>query len=109
MIGMRHLLKTLPNQYGLDIRLGELKKNRKKYTETSLREERYNFFHTVLNADKKAVVATGHNRDDNIETFLMRLAKGSRLRGLMAIRPSRPGFIRPILCFSRSEIDILRP
>ena len=36
----------------------------------------------------------------------MRLVKGSRLRGLMAIRPARPGFIRPLLSISRSEIEL---
>jgi len=96
----------LAKQYGLDIRLGRIEKNLKKFTETSLREERYRFFQKVLAANKKAVIATGHNRDDNIETFLMRMAKGSRLKGLMAIRPTRPGFIRPVLCFSRSEIEL---
>ncbi len=96
----------LAEQYGVDIRLGRLNRNLNKYTETSLREERYRFFQKVLTSKKKSVIATGHNRDDNVETFLMRMAKGSRLRGLMAIRPSRPGFIRPLLCVSRSEIEL---
>ena len=50
-------------------------------------------------------VALGHNRDDQAETVLMRLLKGSALRGLAGIKPLREGFwIHPLLPFSREEI-----
>jgi tRNA(Ile)-lysidine synthase len=97
-------VEQLAAKYNLDIRIGSYTSSSRKISETALREARYKFFNRVLSRRKNAVVATGHNRDDSIETFLMRLAKGSGLRGLLSIRPQRKGFIRPLLSCSREEI-----
>jgi tRNA(Ile)-lysidine synthase len=99
-------VEKLASDYNCDIKIGSLSSSVIKMTETALREERYKFFSKILSRFKNAVIATGHNRDDNIETFLMRLAKGSRLNGLLAIKPKRNGFIRPFLAISRKEIEL---
>ena len=98
-------VEELAEKYKIDIKIGALPLSINKMTETALREERYKFFRKILSGYKNAVIATGHNRDDNIETFIMRLAKGSRLNGLLAIRPRRDEFIRPLLTSSRVEIE----
>ena len=95
----------LAEQYRIDIEMGILPATVNKMTETVLRDERYKFFTKILSRYENAVLATGHNRDDNIETFLMRLGKGSGLNGLLAIKPRRDDYIRPLLIVSRKEIE----
>jgi len=103
--GDEQFVEKLSKKYEIDIKIGSLDSTVNKMTETALREERYKFFARILARYKAAVIATGHNRDDNVETFLMRLAKGSRLNGLLAIKPRRKGYIRPLLIVSRGEIE----
>ncbi len=50
-------------------------------------------------------IALGHNLDDNIETFLMRLIRGSGARGLSGIRPVDGKIIRPLINTSRRDIE----
>ena len=49
-------------------------------------------------------IAVAHHRDDNAETVLMNLFRGSGLRGLSGIQPVRGNIVRPLLCASRDEI-----
>ncbi len=49
-------------------------------------------------------IATGHNADDNIETFLMHLLRGAGSRGLSGIRPVAGKFIRPLIEIFREDI-----
>lgn len=49
--------------------------------------------------------ATAHHGDDQLETMLMRLARGSGIDGLAAIRPRYGRVIRPVLGFSKSELE----
>jgi len=49
-------------------------------------------------------IATAHHADDQAETFIERLLRGSGLDGLSAIPAKRNNIIRPILCLSREEI-----
>jgi len=49
-------------------------------------------------------IATGHNADDNVETFFMHLARGAGLRGLSGIRPVNLKFIRPLIRTPRKDI-----
>jgi tRNA(Ile)-lysidine synthase len=82
------------------------KEEKKLSLEDAARELRYEFFNEVrenLNASK---VATAHTQDDQAETVLMRLIRGSGLRGLSGIPPVSRGYlIRPLLFVSRIEIE----
>jgi len=72
--------------------------------EESARELRYAFFESAaagLGADK---IATAHNADDNAETMILNLLRGSGLRGLSGIPPVRGNYIRPLLCLDRKRI-----
>jgi tRNA(Ile)-lysidine synthase len=73
--------------------------------ENVLRKERYRIFEQVLNKERPAKIATAHHLDDQLETFLMRLFKGSGSKGLLGIPVQRPGFIRPLLHCTREEIN----
>ncbi|NPV53664.1 MAG: tRNA lysidine(34) synthetase TilS [Firmicutes bacterium] len=72
------------------------------------REVRYDFYRRVARDVGANKVALGHNADDQVETILMRLFRGSGLTGLTAIPPVRAEgditYIRPLIRASRSEI-----
>ncbi len=74
-------------------------------SEEVLRDARYRAFEELLQDVPRARLATAHTLDDQIETFLMRLGKGSALRGLTGIPVKRGAFIRPFLRFSRRQIE----
>ena len=97
-------VESLAEKYDLEIVIGRLSGKPAKMTETYLRDKRLKFFDTTIVNKKACRIATGHNLDDNIETFIMRLSKGSRLRGLLGIRPARGIFIRPLLDVARKDI-----
>ena len=67
---------------------------------------RYDFFEELketLGADK---IATAHNKNDNVETVIMRFARGTDIKGLAGIPAANDrSVIRPILCLNRSEIE----
>lgn len=76
--------------------------------EMACRRLRYAWFEEMLSADV-AVVALGHHSADNVETFMLNLARGSGLRGLCGIPERRGRFVRPLLSVSKSMIlDYLR-
>lgn len=69
------------------------------------REARYEFFNEVGRKHKKYVIATGANANDNVETMLMRIIRGTTIDGLGAIPYVNGNIIRPILDCSRDEIE----
>lgn len=68
------------------------------------REVRYKFFNTVADKICADRVALGHTADDQVETFLMRILKGSGPHGLAGIPPVRDRIIRPLIGVFRAEI-----
>ena len=74
--------------------------------EASARRARYGFLAETARAIGAKRVALGHTRDDQAETFLLRLVRGSGTRGLGGIYPVVDGlFIRPILRVDRSHVE----
>ncbi len=71
----------------------------KKGLEAAARDARYGFLRTL-----PGKIATAHNADDNAETVLMRLVRGTGLKGLGAIAPVSGNLIRPMLTITRAEI-----
>ena len=67
--------------------------------EEAARQCRYAFLET-----QPGLIATAHNADDNAETLLLHLLRGSGLRGLCGIPPKRGRIIRPLLSIPRQEI-----
>ncbi len=71
----------------------------KKGLEAAAREARYSFLEAL-----PGKVATAHTADDNAETVLMRLVRGTGLKGLGGICPVRGNVIRPMLMVTRQEV-----
>ena len=65
---------------------------------------RYEEFRKILRQNKLDKIATAHNANDNTETVLLNLIKGTGLDGISGIPVKRENVIRPILCFTRDEI-----
>ena len=77
--------------------------------ETAARQLRLESLLDIAKADNCNCIATGHQKNDNAETILQRLARGTGFRGLGGIWPKRffaddIKFVRPLLCVSRDEI-----
>lgn len=69
------------------------------------RDIRYAFFYNVAKTYHYNKIAIAHNLDDQVETFLLRLIKGTGLKGLSSIPIERDMIIRPLLHTYRSEIE----
>lgn len=73
--------------------------------EEAARLLRYGWFADLCRQHGYACVATAHHRDDSIETFFLNLFRGTGIAGLHGIRPRSGQVVRPMLCFSRADID----
>jgi len=70
------------------------------------REIRYEFFEELIVKLKANKVALAHNANDQAETILMRIMRGTGIEGMVGIKPVRDGiYVRPILKLSRKEIE----
>jgi len=73
--------------------------------EEACRRERYAFLLDVTRREAMDRIALGHHRDDQAETVLMRLLRGSGPEGLRGMQPLREGlYIRPLIDVTRDEI-----
>lgn len=72
--------------------------------EQAARELRYDYFENILRETGAVAVAVAHHRDDNVETLLWNMARGTGIRGLRGMLPRNGNIIRPLLCVSRNDI-----
>lgn len=73
--------------------------------ENTLREIRYTFFEKIRKENNFDLIATGHNADDQVETFFLHLLRGAGMTGLSAMRHKNKKIIRPLLGTWRKEIQ----
>lgn len=84
----------------------ELARKQKIGTEEAGRKLRYSFFEEVAKKVNAHKIATAHNANDNAETVLMNVIRGSGTSGLKGISPKRDNkYIRPIITCTRKEIE----
>jgi len=83
----------------------EYSKIHKTATQESARNLRYNWFKELLHNNGFQFILTAHHKDDNLETILYNLIKGSKLRGYAGIGNETSDIIRPMLCYNRTDID----
>lgn len=79
-------------------------KQNKISIEESGRNVRYNLLTDCAAKNNFNKIATAHNADDNAETVLMNISKGTGVKGVAGIPVIRTNIIRPILCLRKSEI-----
>lgn len=89
--------------YGIPLYVGsgEVKAG-KKGLEAAAREARYAFLRTL-----PGKIATAHTADDNAETILLHLVRGTGLKGLGGIMPQNGNVIRPMLGVTRAQVEAL--
>ena len=75
------------------------------HTENAARSARYAFLRQTAADTDSTAIALGHTRDDQVETLLLHLLRGSGSKGLGAMRRRDGDLARPLLDISRSEIE----
>ena len=84
----------------------KIAKEQKKGTEEVGRKIRYDFFDEVAKKENANKIAIAHNMNDNAETMLLNIIRGSGLTGLEGIQPEEYGkYIRPLINCKREEIE----
>lgn len=73
--------------------------------EEAARQARYDFLKRAANTLDCDIIATAHNADDNAETMLFNLARGTGAKGLCGIPARRDKLVRPLLGITRAEIE----
>ncbi len=84
----------------------QLAKDEKLSIQVAARKLRYEWFYELIAAESFDFVATAHHLDDQLETFLINFSRGTGLEGLTGIPFQNDKIIRPLLIFSRAEIEI---
>ena len=72
--------------------------------EEAARRARYQSLRAAAGLHQASLIATGHTRDDQVETLLMKLGRGAGLTGLGGIYPRRDDLVRPLLEVSRAAL-----
>ncbi|MDB5253711.1 MAG: tRNA(Ile)-lysidine synthase, partial [Flaviaesturariibacter sp.] len=78
---------------------------RKASIQVAARELRYAWFRELVDTHRLSRIATAHHQDDNVETVLMNLAKGTGIAGLTGIEPRAGNLVRPLLFATRAELE----
>lgn len=73
--------------------------------EMAARDLRYDFFENICKTNGYDKILTAHHANDNAETILLNLIKGTGVRGLMGIPSFRDNIVRPLLVFTRAELE----
>lgn len=68
------------------------------------RNLRYNYLNEICNKHRFEKIATAHIKDDNTETVLLNIIKGTGLTGMSGIPAKRQNIIRPLLCLTKDEV-----
>ncbi|MGX7245861.1 tRNA lysidine(34) synthetase TilS [Enterococcus quebecensis] len=83
--------------------------DKEKNTEARARKFRYDFFAEIMEKKNYTTLFTAHHNDDQAETVLMKLTRGSALSNLVGIRSRQPfgggELIRPFLIFSKEQLE----
>jgi tRNA(Ile)-lysidine synthase len=95
----------LPFEYG-QFNVREFQRGKGFSPQDAARRIRFHFFNHLLQKHRAQKIALGHNADDQVETVLLRLLRGSGLEGLKGMLPIREGkVIHPLLGVWREEIE----
>lgn len=105
----QRFVEALANQYGAPFHTTRF--NTTQYSkekgisiQMAARDLRYAWFEEVLLQQGYDFIVTAHNANDDAETMLLNLSRGTGLRGLVGMRPIHNHILRPLLFASRKEI-----
>ena len=84
--------------------VSEKEKSQMKSLQNWAREVRYDFFFKLLEKENLDFIVTAHHLNDELETFIINLSRGSGIKGLSGIPKNENRILRPFLTFSKSEI-----
>lgn len=94
--------------HGLDLEVKHWRDHPDSNIEAAARKFRYAFFKEQMAAKNSTILLTAHHADDQMETILMRLTRGSTLNGYAGIQRIRPlgngSLIRPLLAFEKKSL-----
>lgn len=93
------------NCYVKKVEVEKMAETQKIGTEEAGRKARYEFFNEILEKTNSNKIATAHTANDNAETVLMNIIRGSGTAGLKGIEPKRDNLIRPLIESTREEIE----
>lgn len=88
-----------------EVNVKSMAKSLKLTEEQAGRKARYSFFYEVMKKYNASKLATAHHKNDNAETVMLHLIRGSGIGGLCGIRYKRENIIRPLLDVTRAEIE----
>jgi tRNA(Ile)-lysidine synthase len=98
-------VRQLAKKYNIPLTVHVVKsKTHSGNLENELRKIRYDFFENLRKELGFSLIAIAHSNNDQVETVLMRILRGSGLQGLKAMRPKTGSVIRPLLESDRCEI-----
>jgi tRNA(Ile)-lysidine synthase len=102
-------VKEMSRELGLEAQIRsvdvkEMARQRGVSLEEAGRSVRYAFFDDVRASSGARVIATAHHADDVLETFFLRIFRGTSLQGLTGIAPTRGCIVRPLIETSRASI-----
>ena len=89
----------------LNADVGKLAQEEKTGLEETGRNVRYEFFDQILEKTKSNKIAIAHNMNDNAETVIMNIVRGSGLSGIKGIEPVNGKYIRPLIESKRETIE----
>lgn len=91
--------------YTIRFETKKIASERKISVQMAARDLRYEWFEKIKRAEGYNCIAIAHNLNDNIETLLINLTRGTGLAGMTGIKVSGNGIIRPLLFATREMID----
>jgi tRNA(Ile)-lysidine synthase len=106
-----YFCKSVCKRYGVKfvsyrVDVPYLAEERKQGYEETAREERYKIFNKIISQDSDyKCIVTAHNANDNAETVLFNLVRGTGIKGVCGIPIVRGNIIRPLLSCTREEIE----
>lgn len=89
----------------LHSKVKEIAKKEKRGLEETGRKVRYDFFNEILKKTNSNKIAIAHNSNDNVETIIMNIIRGTGLSGLKGIEPKSGIYIRPLIECKRELIE----
>jgi len=89
----------------IDFQTKKIAKKEKWSIQEAARNLRFDWFRKLLDQKKYTKILLAHHMNDQAETMLFNMVRGSGVKGLIGMRESRGDILRPLLNFTRKEID----